>query len=147
MPFNPIREAITRCGDETLQSPAKKGRGKVFAINHAATALLVKRKYPEARMLWLLISVQLMELLWVIFNYFGVEITTTEKTVKSLLLVGLWGPQGPAGCDCCLQFRKPVDAFKCGAKPRRTACGTPDADRHGDCRADRHNTHSCGNLH
>ena len=56
----------------------------MFAINHAATALLVKRRYPEARMVWLLISVQLMELLWVIFNYLGVEITTTEETVKSV---------------------------------------------------------------
>ena len=56
----------------------------MFAINHAATALLVKRKFPDAPTVWLLISVQLMELFWVIFNYFGLEKTTTEKIVKSV---------------------------------------------------------------
>jgi hypothetical protein len=56
----------------------------VFAINHAATALLVKRKYPQAPMLRLLLSVQFMEFLWVILNYLGVEKTTTEPTVKSV---------------------------------------------------------------
>ena len=54
----------------------------MFAINHAATALLVKRKFPEAPTVWLLISVQLMELFWVIFNYFGLEKTTTETIVQ-----------------------------------------------------------------
>jgi hypothetical protein len=57
---------------------------RVYAINHAATALLVKKKYPETPMVWLLISVQLMELLWVILNYLGVERTTTEATVKTV---------------------------------------------------------------
>ena len=56
----------------------------MFAINHAATALLVKRKYPAAPILWLLLSVQLMEILWVIFNYLGLERTTTEQTVESV---------------------------------------------------------------
>ncbi len=56
----------------------------MFAINHAATALLVKRKYPSVSMIWLLLSVQLMELLWVAFNYLGLEKTTTEPTVKSV---------------------------------------------------------------
>lgn len=36
----------------------------MFAIDHAATA----KKYPEAPMLWLLLSVQLMELLWGLLN-------------------------------------------------------------------------------
>lgn len=56
----------------------------MFAINHAATALLVKKKYPETPMFWLLISVQLTEVLWVIFNYLGLEKTTTGATVKSV---------------------------------------------------------------
>ncbi len=56
----------------------------MFAINHAATALLVKRKYPSVSMIWLLLSVQLMELLRVAFNYLGFEKTTTEPTVKSV---------------------------------------------------------------
>jgi hypothetical protein len=56
----------------------------VFAINHAATSLLVKRRHPQAPMLWLLLSVQLMEFLWVILNYLGVEKTATEPTVGSV---------------------------------------------------------------
>jgi hypothetical protein len=40
----------------------------MFAINHAATALVIKKKYPQAPMGLLLISVQLTELLWVVFN-------------------------------------------------------------------------------
>ena len=61
----------------------------MFAINHAATALLVKRAFPSARMLWLLISVQLMEIMWVVFNYLGVERTTTEATLRSVADVHL----------------------------------------------------------
>src|SRR5215510_4167445 len=56
----------------------------MFAINHAATALIVKRQFPTAPMIWLLLSVQLMELLWVLFNYVGLEKTTTEPIVKSV---------------------------------------------------------------
>ena len=56
----------------------------MFAINHAATALIVKRQFPTAPMIWLLISVQAMELLWVLFNYVGLEKTTTEPSVKSV---------------------------------------------------------------
>ena len=56
----------------------------MFAINHAATAVIVKRQFPTAPMIWLLISVQAMELLWVLFNYVGLEKTTTEPSVKSV---------------------------------------------------------------
>lgn len=56
----------------------------MFAIGHAATALLVKRKFPQAQMLWLLLSAQLMEFLWVLFNYLGIERTSTEPTVESV---------------------------------------------------------------
>ncbi|MHC4067084.1 MAG: metal-dependent hydrolase [Planctomycetota bacterium] len=54
----------------------------MFAINHAAAALVIKRKYPTVPLVWLLISVQLMELVWVAFNYFGIERTTTSDTVS-----------------------------------------------------------------
>lgn len=53
----------------------------MFAINHAATALVIKRKFPGARMFWLLISVQLIEFLWVIFNLFGIEGISTNREV------------------------------------------------------------------
>jgi membrane-bound metal-dependent hydrolase YbcI (DUF457 family) len=45
----------------------------MYAINHAATALLIKKKAPKLSMVALLISVQLVEILWVIFNYLGCE--------------------------------------------------------------------------
>jgi len=54
----------------------------MFAINHAATALIMKREFIHVPMVWLLISVQLMEILWVILNFLGVERTTTEKEVR-----------------------------------------------------------------
>lgn len=61
----------------------------MFAINHAATALVVKKKYPQAPMWLLLISVQLMELLWVAFNYLGFEYSSTNATVSSIMDVHL----------------------------------------------------------
>jgi ketosteroid isomerase-like protein len=56
----------------------------MFAIDHAATALLVKRRYPPVPMAPLLVSVQAMELVWVGLNYIGVERTTTEAAVRSV---------------------------------------------------------------
>jgi hypothetical protein len=56
----------------------------MFAIDHAATALLVKRRFPEQPIAPLLISVQWMELLWVAFNLLGIERTTTEPVVRSV---------------------------------------------------------------
>jgi hypothetical protein len=56
----------------------------MFAIDHAATALLVKRRSPSVSLTPLLISVQAMELAWVALNYLGIERTTTEPTVRSV---------------------------------------------------------------
>jgi len=56
----------------------------MFAIDHAATALLIKRRYPSVPITPILIAVQAMELAWVILNYLGVERTTTEATVRSV---------------------------------------------------------------
>jgi hypothetical protein len=56
----------------------------MFAIDHAATALLIKRRYPSVSMTPLLVSVQAMELAWVGLNYLGIERTTTEATVRSV---------------------------------------------------------------
>jgi hypothetical protein len=56
--------------------------GYMFAINHAAASLLVKKKFPAAKMLWLLISVQLVEILWVILNFLDIEVTTTNSVVR-----------------------------------------------------------------
>jgi hypothetical protein len=56
----------------------------MFAVDHAATALVLKRRYPSVPMVPLLISVQGMELAWVALNYLGIERTTTEATVRSV---------------------------------------------------------------
>lgn len=54
------------------------------AINHAATALLIKKRWPGLPIIPALISVQLIELLWVVLNFAGIEITTTEPAVHAL---------------------------------------------------------------
>jgi hypothetical protein len=56
----------------------------MFAVDHAATALLIKRRYPSVPMTPVLVSVQAMELAWVALNYLGIERTTTEPTVRSV---------------------------------------------------------------
>lgn len=45
----------------------------MYAINHAATALLIRKKESKLPLVPLLISVQLVEILWVLFNYLGWE--------------------------------------------------------------------------
>jgi hypothetical protein len=45
----------------------------MYAINHAATALLLKKEEPTAPIWPLLISTQAVEILWVLFNYAGIE--------------------------------------------------------------------------
>jgi len=54
----------------------------MFAINHAATALVIKKMYGTVPMIWILISVQVMELLWVVLNFMGLERTTTDREVR-----------------------------------------------------------------
>ena len=56
----------------------------MFAVDHAATALLIKRRYPTVSLTPVLISVQAMELAWVGLNYLGIERTTTEPVVRSV---------------------------------------------------------------
>ncbi|MBV9172404.1 MAG: hypothetical protein JOZ81_20205 [Chloroflexi bacterium] len=56
----------------------------MYAINHAATALLFKKHYPDLRLLWLLLAVQFVEVLWVVFNYLGIERTILVGGVTRL---------------------------------------------------------------
>jgi hypothetical protein len=44
-----------------------------YAIAHASTALVLKRRYPRIGLWPLLISVQFVELLWILFTYLGIE--------------------------------------------------------------------------
>jgi len=54
------------------------------AINHAATALLIRRKWPGVPLLPILLCVQLVECLWVIFNLLGIEATYTAGEVHAI---------------------------------------------------------------
>ena len=45
----------------------------MYAITHAATALLLKRRFRQAGLWPLLIGTQAIELLWVVFVYTGIE--------------------------------------------------------------------------
>ena len=56
----------------------------MFAINHAATGLIIKRIFPDVPMIAILVSVQLIEGLWVVLNFLGIEKTTTENRVESV---------------------------------------------------------------
>src|SRR6188472_3565633 len=56
----------------------------MFAVDHAATALLIKRRFPSVSLTPMLVSVQAMELAWVGFNYLGIERTTTAESVRSV---------------------------------------------------------------
>ncbi len=55
----------------------------MFAINHAAAALVFK-KHTENRVsfIWILIAVQFVELLWAGLNLLGIEKVETEATVN-----------------------------------------------------------------
>ena len=61
----------------------------MFAVDHSATALLIKRRFPSVPITPLLISVQAMELAWVGLNYLGVERTTTNADVRSVVDIHL----------------------------------------------------------
>src|SRR5262245_59626547 len=56
----------------------------MFAVDHSATALVIKRRFPSVSMAPLLISVQAMELMWVILNYLGIERTATAPSVRTV---------------------------------------------------------------
>ena len=56
----------------------------MFAVDHAATALLIKRRFPSVSLAPMLLAVQAMELAWVVLNYLGIERTTTETSVRSV---------------------------------------------------------------
>ncbi len=61
----------------------------MHAMNHAVTALVVKKHFDRVSLVWLLISVQVMELAWVALNWAGVEYITTEPEVHTIADVHL----------------------------------------------------------
>ena len=54
----------------------------MFATDHAATALLLKRRYPSVPITPLLLSVQAMEIAWSCSTTWGSRPTTTEPAVR-----------------------------------------------------------------
>ncbi len=61
----------------------------MFAMDHAATALVLARRYPRVPMPALLVSVQLAELAWVTLNFAGIERSTTNASVHTVADVHL----------------------------------------------------------
>lgn len=54
------------------------------AINHAATALAIHRRWPQVPMWPVLVSVQIVEVLWVVLNLLGVERTEVGPAFASM---------------------------------------------------------------
>lgn len=59
------------------------------AINHAATALILKRKFPTAPLMGLILATEAIEYLWVGLNVIGVEKTIVDAPMKSVADVHL----------------------------------------------------------
>jgi len=61
----------------------------MHAVNHAITALAIKKAAPAAPLASLLISVQAMEMMWVGFHFAGVEWTEVDEGATSVAGVHL----------------------------------------------------------
>lgn len=63
----------------------------MFAINHAAAALLFRNKTKGyIPFFWILVGVQLVELMWVVLNLAGIEQTSTNDAVHSVADIHLY---------------------------------------------------------
>lgn len=56
----------------------------MHAMNHAITAVALKKRFDSVPLAWLLISVQLMEFLWIAFNWLGFEYISVESEVHTI---------------------------------------------------------------
>lgn len=61
----------------------------MFAMDHAATALLLARRYPRVPMPALLLSVQLMELVWVALDLLGIERSSADASAHTVANIHL----------------------------------------------------------
>jgi len=59
------------------------------AINHAATALILKRKFPSAPLMGLILATEAVEYLWVGLNVVGIERTIIADPMRSVADVHL----------------------------------------------------------
>jgi len=53
-------------------------------MNHAITAIALNKNFDYVPLAWLLVSVQLMELLWITFNWLGLEYISVESQVHTI---------------------------------------------------------------
>ncbi len=90
----------------------------MFAINHAATGLIVKKISPDVPMPAILVSVQLTEILRVALNFLGVERKTTENKVESVSDVHLEHMSWASG-RLCANRRCTWDMLPPRARPRQ----------------------------
>jgi len=56
----------------------------MHAMNHAITALALNKKFDSVPLIWLLVSVQLMEILWIAFNWLGLEHISVEREIHTI---------------------------------------------------------------
>lgn len=54
------------------------------AINHVATALILKKKFPTAPLVGLIVAVEAVEYLWVALNLLGIERTIIDADMTSV---------------------------------------------------------------
>ena len=54
------------------------------AINHVATALILKKKFPTTPLLGLILAVEAVEYLWVLLNLIGIEHTVVDADMASV---------------------------------------------------------------
>jgi len=59
------------------------------AINHAATALILKRTFPSTPLFGLILATEVVEYLWVGLNVFGIEHTNVAEPMRSVADVHL----------------------------------------------------------
>lgn len=59
------------------------------AVNHAATALILKRKFPSAPLFGLIAATEAVEYLWVGLNVIGIEHTVIDEGMRSVADVHL----------------------------------------------------------
>ena len=59
------------------------------AINHVATALILKRKFPSAPLFGLILATEAVEYLWVGLNLMGIEQTVVTEPMRSVADVHL----------------------------------------------------------
>lgn len=54
-------------------------------VGHFATALVANQKFPTGSLLYFLVVSQLQDILWALFHYFGLEVTTPTDVLDTTL--------------------------------------------------------------